>query len=167
MFDKSAKQVLVITVGLLLLGSFGLYLLFSFQELYGPILTPPTMMTDSNILPTPFIPGTPTLPSEDHLRPKDVPVVQWKSIPVMPLALAGHEYADGSYSYSIATNMEEVRKFYLAVLPNDGWENEVDGFTQKGSGSVGVFEKSLSTLFITIVPNPDGEYGVVVMMIVQ
>lgn len=123
-----------------------------------------TVFMNGDTRPTIAVSPSPTLPFDDHLRPVGVPLLEWKGIPVMPQAIAGQEYLDGSYSYTVNASMEDVQDFYIQELAPQGWQSPDGGFQGKGVASAGIFEKDGYMIIITIQPDPDHGDGVLVIL---
>ncbi len=126
-----------------------------------PTNTIPGMNTNGS--PTLEIIPSPTLLFDNHLKPIGVPLLDWKGIPVVPQAIAGEEYQDGSYSYTVNKSMEEGQAFYIQELTPRGWQPLNGGFQRKGDAAVGIFENDVTIINITISPDPNNS-GVVVIL---
>ncbi len=116
------------------------------------------------IIPTLEIVPSPTLLFDNHLKPIGTPLLDWNNIPIMPQAIAGEEYQDGSYSYTINKSMEEVQAFYIQELIPRGWKPFNGEFERKSDGAVGIFEKDVTIINVTISPDPNNSDGVVVIL---
>jgi hypothetical protein len=115
-------------------------------------------------IPTAVVPSSPTPPHSDILNPVGAPLAEWEGIPIMPQAIAGQKYLDGSYSYTISASMDEAQKFYLQEMAARGWRSIDGGFVVKGDGFVAIFEKDINVANITIRPGLGVKGGVVVIL---
>jgi hypothetical protein len=97
----------------------------------------------------------------NFFNPQGTPVTEWKSIPIMPQATAGQEFAANStYSYKVNASITDVQDFYKTELEKLGWKSFFN-MPSSDNGTVQVYQKDSSILTITIVET-DG--NVVVML---
>ena len=109
-------------------------------QLFGPTITvtpSPTETVTPSPSPTstqtPSPTNTPTATPEVTLAPwstpelpSEIPLKIWKGLPIMPGALAGKETApDRMYYFITKASQDEVKDYYLEVLPDYGWVSDL------------------------------------------
>jgi hypothetical protein len=67
-----------------------------------------------------------------YLNPVGAPVQSWKSIPVMPQAIAGQQFSDNVYSYKAEATLAQARSFYDKAHLSMGF-----GMTEPATGTGG------------------------------
>ena len=93
------------------------------------------------------------IPLGNVFDPKSPPLSEWKSIPVMPQAVAGEE-SQGLYVYKVTMTAKDVEDFYAAQLPSLGWTSE---FSMPAAGEIAIlmYSKDSQTLSITVTTQTD------------
>lgn len=87
----------------------------------------------------------------NSLDPQGTPVQEWKSVPVMPQAIAGQEFGD-TYSFRVNATAQEVQEFYNQELTALGWSQPFE-FPIEAGGGVLLFNKDESVLTIFVTPS--------------
>ena len=115
--------------------------------------TPKPTTTPTNTPTLTPIPPTETSSAPDLPMPSGKPAGEWEGIPIMPNAIAG-EGDSKSYSFTINATPEEIQKFYEKELGKQGWNILASG-QGTTSAILLIFMKDISTLSVSIIPQPD------------
>jgi len=100
------------------------------------------------------VPPTETPAAPELHMPSGKPSSNWNGIPIMPNALTGEGSSQG-YSFTVNSSSDEIQKFYEKELGKLGWNALASG--QGSSNSIlMIFIKDLSTISVSIIPQPDG-----------
>ena len=99
----------------------------------------------------------------NYFSPTGTPVSDWNGIPVMLQAIAGQEFDDKTYSYTVPLSASDVQTFYNQKMEELGWSSSF-GFQATQEGGFLLFQKDSDFVTITIVPDQDGSNGVDVLL---
>lgn len=101
--------------------------------------------------------AAPTLEEQASPMPdeSDVPVHEWRGIPIMPEATAGLEFAvNSAYSFEVKASARDVQAFYEERLTELGWSQPFDSPFDENGGTL-TFRKERSSLAINVTPSED------------
>jgi hypothetical protein len=91
------------------------------------------------------------------------PLVDWNGVPIMPGAQNGKE--DGAlYSYNTSASIEEIEAFYKAEMPKQGWSMESSGESEEAEGLILTFSKGAENAMVSIIKDPFGGAGSLVII---
>ena len=76
----------------------------------------------------------------NYFSPTGTPADQWNDIPIMPQAIAGQEFNDKTYSYTVPLSAIDVQTFYNQKMEELGWSSSF-GFQATEEGGFLLFQK--------------------------
>jgi hypothetical protein len=97
-------------------------------------------------------------------NPQDDPLSVWKGIPIMPLAINGHQSDDeNSYSYTIDVMVQEAVDYFDGQLLNLGWEKLDMISLYDETGGFLVYDDNVGIRLVIAVSYIDNEWLLVSM----